>query len=428
MANYGSWVSNEWGKYSIVLRPYGSQITTTSSHSGLVHQKVWSRSGTSTPSWGKLSKRTGFFPVNNFSFQSTTTGSWQGVYSETTGLSGKYSESGTYVRSGWIPEPPEIGELPGSLANPVPATVLARLDGHTVQDLLGKIKSQKINLVQAYAERAQTARTISETATNIAKALIALKKGDLGGAARSVGIHVGKRAQRAYRKGFRKGSRMEQQTESLARGWLAVQYGVKPLMSDIFGACETLANVGMNPQSARVYAKNTRVETTDQSVRGLAPNQPTTGAQYRKQGETEYTVQYVCYFTYALPGLTDLARLGITNPALIAWELMPYSFVFDWFLPVGGWLSSFDATLGLTFVSGSRTVFIRNKCTTTSIQPGAVASNRRYFWSCSKKAESISCVREKLDAFPMPYFPDFKNPFSWSHLTSALALLKTATK
>jgi hypothetical protein len=39
---------------------------------------------------------------------------------------------------------------------------------------------------------------------------------------------------------------------------------------------------------------------------------------------------------------------GISNPALVAWELVPFSFVADWFVPVGDWLKQLDALLGLT--------------------------------------------------------------------------------
>lgn len=39
----------------------------------------------------------------------------------------------------------------------------------------------------------------------------------------------------------------------------------------------------------------------------------------------------------------NLDRLGLSNPALLAWDLLPFSFVIDWFLPIGrilAWLGS----------------------------------------------------------------------------------------
>jgi hypothetical protein len=45
--------------------------------------------------------------------------------------------------------------------------------------------------------------------------------------------------------------------------------------------------------------------------------------------------------------LKQLSQLGITNPALLVWELIPYSFVIDWLIPVGDFLSSLDALVGV---------------------------------------------------------------------------------
>jgi hypothetical protein len=46
-------------------------------------------------------------------------------------------------------------------------------------------------------------------------------------------------------------------------------------------------------------------------------------------------------------GLKQLSQVGITNPALLVWELIPYSFVFDWIIPVGDFLGSLDALVGV---------------------------------------------------------------------------------
>lgn len=47
-----------------------------------------------------------------------------------------------------------------------------------------------------------------------------------------------------------------------------------------------------------------------------------------------------------------IQQLGLDDPLGLIWELTPYSFVVDWFLPVGQWLSSFRSIKGLTFQGG----------------------------------------------------------------------------
>lgn len=47
------------------------------------------------------------------------------------------------------------------------------------------------------------------------------------------------------------------------------------------------------------------------------------------------------------PNLWLANRLGLVNPASVAWEMVPFSFVVDWFVPVGAFLNSYTEFLGL---------------------------------------------------------------------------------
>lgn len=40
-------------------------------------------------------------------------------------------------------------------------------------------------------------------------------------------------------------------------------------------------------------------------------------------------------------------QYGIANPALVLWEMVPFSFAVDWFLDIGGYLESLGALNGL---------------------------------------------------------------------------------
>jgi hypothetical protein len=48
------------------------------------------------------------------------------------------------------------------------------------------------------------------------------------------------------------------------------------------------------------------------------------------------------------PNLYLASQLGFVNPAAIAWELVPFSFVVDWFVNVGEFLNNFTDLWGLT--------------------------------------------------------------------------------
>jgi hypothetical protein len=57
-----------------------------------------------------------------------------------------------------------------------------------------------------------------------------------------------------------------------------------------------------------------------------------------------------CLFSHKLPWLNDVqgtlraaaGALGLNNPLQVVWQAMPFSFVVDWFLNIGGALSQLD--------------------------------------------------------------------------------------
>jgi hypothetical protein len=46
------------------------------------------------------------------------------------------------------------------------------------------------------------------------------------------------------------------------------------------------------------------------------------------------------------PNLGLASRMGLVNPLSIAWEVVPFSFVVDWFLPVGNFLENLTSLAG----------------------------------------------------------------------------------
>ncbi len=61
------------------------------------------------------------------------------------------------------------------------------------------------------------------------------------------------------------------------------------------------------------------------------------------------------------PNLFLASRLGLTNPAAVAWELVPYSFVVDWFVNVGDYLNQFSEFHGVTLINPYHTIYTRMK-------------------------------------------------------------------
>ncbi|DAD50014.1 maturation protein [ssRNA phage Gephyllon.4_21] len=291
--------------------------------------------------------------------------------------------------------------------------------------LLDSLKDQKVNVAQAFAEREMTVKTVTDTVSTIAKTFVQLKKGNFTGAAKALGIKPPKRGQRRFNKEF-----VNDAANAVGNGWLALQYGWRPLLQDVYGSAQTLAQASLASDNRNsIYAVATGL-----SRKNLALNQMKSDSVAGWSGSSRtlwtcdgfYLVKVKVRYVKSSPPLSALSKVGITNPALLAWELMPYSFVIDWFVPIGNWLGNLDATAGLSFDSGFRTTFLKYEA--TSIYEQSISRNGDFDDTSQTNAQEakkfVQMSRQTLGSFPAAPAPRFKNPLSMSHMASALALLK----
>lgn len=109
--------------------------------------------------------------------------------------------------------------------------------------------------------------------------------------------------------------------------------------------------------------------------------------------------------------LVAAQAMGLSNPASLAWELVPYSFVIDWFIPIGNFLEAISAVNGLQFVAGYQLQETSLTCTAESSLAGSVT-----------KQETIY-ARNAYDAFPRPVPYGNRRPFNTDRVIDCLALL-----
>lgn len=78
-----------------------------------------------------------------------------------------------------------------------------------------------------------------------------------------------------------------------------------------------------------------------------------------------WRVSYTATFRMKDPVKDVLNSVGLLNPASVAWEIVPFSFVLDWFIPVGNWIDSFTAHAGLELLEVCRSEKRYERLTTT---------------------------------------------------------------
>lgn len=199
--------------------------------------------------------------------------------------------------------------------------------------------------------------------------------------------------------------------------WLELQYGWKPLLSDVYGAADALSKRPAGDW--RITVKATETEKVD--VTRVIPLNYADSSVCRAEGLKGAFVRID-----ALPqnaATIALSSLGVTNPLEVAWELVPFSFVVDWFLPVGDYLQSLDALLGYsstgTWASYSR--FMKVKWVDKGLS--GTHGSWRYVNNFEGTKEVVRLHRTVSSGVSLPTFPGFKDPRSLGHMANGLALL-----
>lgn len=215
--------------------------------------------------------------------------------------------------------------------------------GEHMQNLDGrlrlKISQLKFSLGQDLYEWRQTTNLFLPLARDIIQTMRALRS---FAGSNAWTLLVGARDYKAFRNLYKTGG---SRLKTVADRWLSYQYGLKPLMEDIYGAAEVLA-VRSSEDWTRTVKQNGFQGFSDLRevpIRDFGAGRAVpvfrTMKVYQRVG--------IQYRVVADPLVRDLAAFGISNPALTLWELCPWSFIVDQVIPIGKYLEASDAMFGL---------------------------------------------------------------------------------
>lgn len=327
------------------------------------------------------------------------------------------------------------GMYPGSDPNP---TALARL--------IEQAKLNKGSLAVGIAEAEKTAAFVADSCRRLLSAFAGLKKGRLDIVSRELGFAFSPVVRRRFKKDFRslknggalwrlddgRMMREAKNRESMARRlekfarawWLEITYGWKPLLQDVQSQMQNLAEY-LTEKSNRSRVVRSKAQTEEQYISyqdwGSYARTTTTARVVRK---SKYVLQY---HIPENPGV--LTQFGLTDLALVAWEIIPFSFVADWFIPVGNYLEAINAYSGLEFEKGTLT-----ESSSTYIESSLVAKpafgynpvQQFVAYSPIRATNTLFSVnRTVLTSFPTVQMPTFKDPRSFAHAASAIALISS---
>lgn len=280
--------------------------------------------------------------------------------------------------------------------------------------MLNAMSNMKFNAAQAFAERRQTANLLVNSVNRFVTFAVLFRKGKFSEAnkilqGRKRLLYEGTRGPVKFPKDYLK----PPSHREFSNLWLEYSYGWRPLVSDVYGAAELLAqaHTGSRPLKAVGYGEKRFVTSSQATSEGLTGKATAEGVS---------SVRARCFFDISNAALDTLKSTGLSNPLLLAWELIPYSFVVDWFIPVGQYLSAVNATQGLQFKKGGYTikgVFDVYSASTSNNSTWTLGSS----FPCSCHLAQV--VRIAYTSFPNASLPSVSLGLNLSQVTSGLALL-----
>lgn len=122
------------------------------------------------------------------------------------------------------------------------------------------------------------------------------------------------------------------------------------------------------------------------------------------------------------PNLALLTQLGLSNPAAVVWDIIPFSFVVDWFLKINRFVNTWNDMAGFSYVDPVTT--IENKV-------------QAYYWRAQwfhlpayDNAGNGRSRQRQMDIVNQPMYPSFQlpTPNLWLAATSTALLVQVFGK
>lgn len=256
-------------------------------------------------------------------------------------------------------------------------------------------------LGQMLAERKQTFSLMTDALKRLAKTYKAVRSGNLAEASKAL---------------------LPTDSKKLAGDRLAYQFGVLPLIGDIQDIGKVLTDAIRFPFKFRRRRRMELAPTVlyDSTVRGVR-------TRIVEEGVVEMRYSVDCEFDSS--SLPYFSKLGFA-PLELMWELTPWSFVIDWFLPIGDAISQRTTLALVTPTSIVRTTFITRQV--TMIKTFAGTDTGLYKWKPAETrmvVEEIRCWREVLTSLPsIQPFTVNEDPLNLTRVLNGLALLRQLRK
>lgn len=218
--------------------------------------------------------------------------------------------------------------------------------------------------------------------------------------------------------------KISRSSSMISNKWLEWQYGIKPSLDTIHSLTSDLVKQTTHPSGflqAKARSSN-RAQTSNKLLTGTAPHEIPTTVNVNAERRVEIAIVY----GISNAELNALSQFTSLNPVSFIYENIPFSFVLDWIVDIGGYIRNLETALmtGLEFKSGYVTYSDNFDFIASTKGYSGSSMGRTYYVNAQASFKTRSCNRIVLGAMPLPEVPRIEISLGTSRLTSAAALLR----
>lgn len=298
--------------------------------------------------------------------------------------------------------------------HPVPSAAMPL--GQWITPLRNKIKNLDISMGESVFEYRETAKLFLAAAHGI--------RGFVKGVNEN---------RKRNRSGARKKKVLDWTLSSVANSHLGASLGVMPLIQTAVDSALLLQD-RLNTPDFFVLKKFVQKSKPSSSTRQSIPwgfETPYYTCDRVSTSVIDATQRAVVYVKFR-PG--KVAGWTMGNPLQVGYELLTLSFVLDWFIPVGAFLSSLDAMSDVESVLGTVSTRYRYTLKVETVPRGVLWMDRYLdgvsgYTVSHKQLRAQRTIgkmwwRDLVTEIPLPPFPRWEPSPAWGKLGTALAIFQ----
>lgn len=198
--------------------------------------------------------------------------------------------------------------------------------------------------------------------------------------------------------------------------WLSFRYGLRPLLSDIENFNKAAA--ALSTKSKKIFVKAKATEASQ--ITGYST--PHVFGDSNQYWRLRWQFSGYVRYSFNIVGELNPTRVRL-DPASTLWEVVPYSFVIDWFYTVGAWIDAVRLVeSGLNFTSSLNSI--------TSFTAVPVQDQIQLYNTMVGQVPTFRGTYSWIEKLRMPHGIDVKAPSSTGlvpanplHTVDAIALI-----